>query len=291
MDEKREKMRWRLGAHMSIAGGLDQSLLRGQKVGCDVIQIFSKSSNQWRAKPLADSEIACFKKTRDETGVDPVMIHSAYLINLCTPKEEEWKKSVDAFYIEMERAEALEIPYLVLHPGAHVGSGEEAGIARAAKALNAVHQQAAGFKLKVLIELTAGQGSCIGHRFEHVAHILEQVEEADRVGVCLDTCHIFAAGYDIRTKEGYDETMALFDKWIGLNRLRAFHLNDCKKELGCRVDRHEHIGQGKMGRMPFSYFMNDDRFAGLPMILETPKGDEMEEDKMNLATLRSLIAD
>jgi deoxyribonuclease-4 len=278
-----------LGAHMSIQGGLDLALQRGQDAGCDAIQIFSKSSNQWRAKPLQAEEIARFKKKRDETGVTPAMIHSSYLINLCTPKDEDWHKSIDAFYIEMERAEALEIPYLVLHPGAHLQSGEEAGIARAAQALNKLHERAEGFQMKILIELTAGQGTCIGHRFSHVGGILEQVKEDSRVGICFDTCHVFAAGYDFRTREGYEETMALFDKEIGLSRLCAFHINDCKKELGCRVDRHDHIGQGKMGLAPFSHLMNDARFAGLPMILETPKGADCEEDKVNLATLRGLI--
>jgi len=278
-----------LGAHMSIQGGLDLALQRGQDAGCDAIQLFSKSSNQWKAKPLVEEDIARFKKARVETGVYPAMIHSAYLINLCTPKEEDWNKSLEAFYVEMTRAEALEIPYLVLHPGAHLQSGETAGIARAAQALNLLHERTAGFQMKVLIELTAGQGTCIGHRFSHVGGIFNQIKEDGRVGVCFDTCHVFAAGYDFRTKEGYEETMSLFDKEIGLNRLCAFHINDCKKELGCRVDRHEHIGQGKIGLTAFSHLMNDSRFAGLPMILETPKGEDCAEDKMNLATLRGLI--
>ena len=276
-----------LGAHMSISGGLHQALLAGRDAGCNAIQLFSKSSNQWHAKPLQPDDIACFKKTREETGVWPAMIHAAYLINLCAPQEAAWQKAVDAFYLEMERAEALEIPYLVVHPGAHVGSGEEAGIARAAKALNEVHRRALGFQLKILIELTAGQGSCIGHRFEHVAKIFDQTDQSDRMGVCLDTAHVFAAGYDLQ--ERYEETLHLFDQQIGLERIKAFHINDCKKELGCRVDRHEHIGQGKMGLAPFSHLMNDSRFIGLPMILETPKGENLEEDRMNLATLRGLM--
>jgi len=276
---------------MSISGGLYHALLAGQTVGCSAIQLFSKSSNQWGAKPLDPSDIAQFKKTREETGIWPAMIHAAYLINLCTPKPDGWQKAVDALYLEMERAEALSVPYLVLHPGAHVGSGEEAGIARAAEALNAVHQRSAGFQLKILIELTAGQGSCIGHRFEHVGKIFDQTHASDRMGVCLDTAHVFAAGYDMRTKEGYEETMTLFDQQIGLKRLLAFHLNDCKKDLGCHVDRHEHIGQGKMGLGPFSHLMNDPRFIGLPMILETPKEENLEEDRMNLAALRGLICE
>ncbi len=273
---------------MSIAGGLDKALIRGQEVGCEVIQIFSKNSNQWRAKPLTNEEIALFKKRRDETHVHPVMVHSSYLINLCSPYEEEWKKSIDAFYIEMERAEALEIPYLVLHPGAHVGSGVEAGVARAAEALNLLHRRSAGFKIKILIELTAGQGSCVGHRFEEVGAIVNRMDDPERIGICFDTCHVFAAGYDMRTASQYDETMALLDKMVGLSRVLGFHLNDCKKDVGCRVDRHEHIGQGRMGLPPFSFLLNDPRFSGLPMVLETPKGSDLTKDVMNLSVLRRL---
>lgn len=279
-----------LGAHMSVAGGLALALERGKSVDCEVIQIFSKNSNQWKAKPLTVQEIHAFKKMRDETKVFPALVHSSYLINLCTPKDEEWGKSIEAFYIEMERVEALEMPYLILHPGAHVGSGEEAGISRAAEALNLLHERAPGFKMKVLIELTAGQGSCIGSRFEEVAAIFNRLKEPERVGVCFDTCHVFAAGYDLRTREQYEETMSALDRTVGLSRILAFHLNDCKKELGCRVDRHEHIGYGKMGVAPFSYLMNDPRFDGVPMVLETPKGKELKEDVMNLATLRGLQA-
>lgn len=277
-----------LGAHMSVAGGLDQALIRGRAAGCDVIQIFSKNSNQWKAKPLSPEEISNFKKAREETKVFPALVHSSYLINLCSPKEEEWRKSIDAFYIEMERVESLEMPYLILHPGAHLGAGIEAGIAKAAEALNELHVRSAGFKMKVLIELTAGQGSCIGHRFEEVAAILDQIKEPDRIGVCFDTCHAFAAGYDMRTQSDYDETMAALDRTVGLRRVSAFHLNDCKKELGCRVDRHEHIGQGKMGEGAFRFLMNDPRFFGIPMVLETPKGKDLKEDVMNLTLLRSL---
>jgi deoxyribonuclease-4 len=277
-----------LGAHMSVAGGLDQALLRGRAAGCDVIQIFSKNSNQWNAKPLSPEDIANFKKAREETKVFPALVHSSYLINLCSPKEDEWRKSTEAFFIEMERVEALEMSYLILHPGAHLGSGIESGIAKAVEALNELHQRASGYKMKILIELTAGQGSCIGHRFEEVAAILDRMREPERIGVCFDTCHAFAAGYDMRTQSDYDETMSALDRTVGLNRVWAFHLNDCKKELGCRVDRHEHIGQGKMGEAPFRSLMNDPRFFGVPMVLETPKGKDLKEDLMNLALLRSL---
>jgi len=282
------RKRPRLGAHMSVAGGLDQALHRGKTAGCEVIQIFSKNSNQWKAKPLAEEEIANFKQARNETGVFPALVHSSYLINICTTKEEEWKKSTEALYIEMERVERLEMPYLVLHPGAHLGEGEAVGIARAAEALNLLFQRTAGFRMNILIELTAGQGSCVGSRFEEVGALLERIKEPERIGVCFDTCHVFAAGYDMRTEAQYQETMAALDRAVGLNRIRAFHLNDCKKDLGCRVDRHEHIGRGKMGTAPFSFLMNDPRFFGLPMVLETPKGKALKEDIENLAVLRGL---
>ena len=288
MQNQKNRVRPLLGAHMSISGGLDQALLRGQTVGCEVIQIFSKNSNQWNAKPLTPAEITQFKKTRDDTGVIPVLVHSAYLINLCTPNDADWTRSSDALYVEMERAEALEIPYLVLHPGAHLGAGVEVGIARAARALNQLHRKSDGFRLQILIELTAGQGTCIGHRFEEVGALLSQIENPERVGVCFDTCHVFAAGYAMQTRAQYDATFAALDATVGLSRIRAFHLNDCKKELGCRVDRHAHIGQGKMGIEPFSYLMNDPRFVHLPMVLETPKEKDLHEDRENLAVLRGL---
>ena len=276
---------------MSVAGGLEQALFRGKSAGCDVIQIFSKNSNQWRAKPLLPEDIRRFRRAREETGVFPAMVHSAYLINLCTPKDPDWEKSIDALQIELERAEALEIPYLVLHPGAHLGSGAAAGIRRAADAINRLHRRTSGFDVKILLELTAGQGSCVGHRFEEIGRILDLITEGDRVGVCFDTCHVFAAGYDMGTRPAYEETMAALDNAIGVSRVLAFHLNDCKKGLGCRVDRHAHIGQGGMGEAPFSYLMRDERFLGLPMVLETPKGKDLKEDRMNLALLRRLHAD
>ena len=274
---------------MSIVGGLDQALIRGQAVGCDTIQIFSKNSNQWKAPPLSISEIDRFKQTSKETGVFPAMIHTSYLINLCSPRDADWRKSTDALCMEMERAEALAIPYVVLHPGAHLGAGPEAGVRRAAEAINVVHARTAGFQTKILIELTAGQGTCVGHRFEEVGMLLQQIEQSEQVGVCFDTCHVFAAGYDLRTAEGYDAVMAELDHAVGLYRVWAFHLNDCKKDLGCRVDRHEHIGQGKMGEAPFAALLNDRRFFGLPMVLETPKGPDDREDVENLARLRRLV--
>jgi deoxyribonuclease-4 len=279
----------RLGAHMSVAGGLERALLRGRESGCEVIQIFSKNSNQWKAKLLSDEDVRAFESARKETGVFPAMVHASYLINLASPRPEEWQKSVDAFAVETERAEALGIPYLVVHPGAHLSSGEDAGAAQAARALNLLHHRMIGYRLKVLLEVTAGQGSCIGHRFEQIGLILDQVKEADRVGVCFDTCHVFAAGYDIRRPEGYEETMFALDRAVGLDRVLAFHLNDCKKSLGCRVDRHEHIGKGGIGLAAFECLVNDPRFFGLPMVLETPKGPDLKEDIENLDTLRRLF--
>ena len=274
---------------MSIAGGLEKALLRGRDAGCDVIQIFSKNSNQWKAKLISEEEIRTFSSVRRETGVFPAMVHASYLINLASPRPEEWRKSVEAFAVEMERAEALDIPYMVVHPGAHLSSGEEAGSTQSAKALGLLNSRTSGYRVKVLLEVTAGQGSCIGHRFEQIRRILDQVKESDRLGVCFDTCHVFAAGYDIRRPEGYEETMFALDRTVGLDRVLAFHLNDCKKSLGCRVDRHEHIGKGGIGLMAFECLMNDPRFFALPMVLETPKGPDLKEDLENLGTLRKLI--
>ena len=279
----------RLGAHMSIAGGVQQALLRGKQAGCEAIQIFSKNSNQWKAAALSAEEIHHFRATGRELGIDPAMVHASYLINLASPEAEPWRKSVDAFTVEMERAEALGFSSLVVHPGSHLGSGERIGLAKVTRALNAILARTAGFRVKVLLELTAGQGSCVGHRFEQMGRMLEGVRQSERAGLCFDTCHVFAAGYDLRSVEGYDETMAALDKAVGLERVRAFHLNDSKKGLGCRVDRHEHIGKGEIGLRAFECLVNDPRFFGLPMVLETPKGLDLKEDRVNLAALRRLI--
>jgi deoxyribonuclease-4 len=277
-----------LGAHMSIAGGLSKAVFRGEEVGCQVIQIFSKTSNQWKVSPLTSDEIASFKEAARKTGVRPMMIHNSYLINLGNPGDPEWERSVDAFFVELERAEALGVPYVVAHPGAHLGSGEEAGLNRIAAGLDELYRRGKGFRVKILLENTAGQGTCVGYRFEHMRYLLDHVREPDRLGICLDTCHLFAAGYDIRTEEGYHTTMDLLDKVIGLDRIMAFHINDSKKPLDSRVDRHEHIGKGFIGPEAFRCLMRDKRFREVPMVLETPKGKEMEEDRENLSVLRRL---
>jgi deoxyribonuclease-4 len=278
----------RLGAHVSIAGGMDQAPLRGREVGCDTIQVFTKSSRQWRAKPLSEPEIAAFRANLAATGIRPVVAHDCYLVNLAAPGGDLWRQSVAAFADELTRAEQLGIPYLVTHPGSHGGAGVIDGIARVAEALNLV---GAGRRpVRVLLELTAGQGTSLGHRFEQLGAILELVEGGERLGVCLDTCHLLAAGYDIRTLEGYRSTLRQLDGCLGLRRVKVIHLNDSKLGLGSRVDRHAHIGEGMLGLRPFACFLNDPRLRRVPMILETPKdGDALRWDRRNLAQLRRLL--
>ncbi len=279
----------KFGAHMSIAGGLEKAFDRGLSVGCDAIQIFTKSSNQWRARPLSEAQIEAFRRRQAETGM-PVVAHSAYLINIGTPKPDLWEKSLEALQVELERCEALGIPYLVLHPGSHTGSGEEAGIAQVARALSELHRRTPGFRSRIALEVTAGQGSNLGYRFEHLARIIEATEEGEeRLVVCFDTCHAFAAGYDLSTPEGYEATFEAFDRVLGLERLVVFHLNDSLHPLGSRKDRHAHIGQGKIGLEGFRRLVNDPRFRDHPMLLETPKGPEMKEDVENLRVLRGLL--
>ena len=279
-----------LGAHESIAGGLYKAFERAQAATCDAVQIFVKSNRSWAVNPLTQDEIAQFKTKAEETGIAPVVAHTSYLLNLGTPDELLWEKSRNMLITELERCEALGVPWLVLHPGAHVGSGEAAGIAQVAQGLGEVHAATSGFSAQILLETTAGQGSSLGHTFEQLARIIALTPQGERLGVCLDTCHIFAAGYELRTADGYAATMAAFDRALGLERLKALHLNDSKGELGCRKDRHEHIGKGHIGLEGFRNVMNDPRLAGLPGLLETPKGDDLQEDRENLAVLRSLVS-
>jgi deoxyribonuclease IV len=278
-----------LGAHMSIAGGVGNALLDGKKVDCDAIQIFTKSSRQWAAKPYTGEEIEQFKINQKETGIAAVVAHDSYLLNLGSPDGALRKRSVAAFIDELERCEVLGVTNLIAHPGAHVGAGEAEGIKTIAKSLDEVHKACPAYKTKVTLEITAGQGSNLGYRFEQIGAIIDATKECDRLRVCFDTEHAFAAGYDLRTKEGYERTFSEFDEAIGLDRLAAFHLNDSKKEFHSRVDRHEHIGKGFIGIEAFRFLMNDKRFWGLPMCLETPKGPDLKEDRENLTLLRSLI--
>ena len=278
-----------LGAHMSIAGGVDNAVLQGKEVGCDTVQLFTKSSRQWVSKPLGKDEIARFHRAKKETGLNTVVAHDSYLYNFAAPDDVLRKKSVAGLIDEMERCEALGVMYLIAHPGAHVGTGEEAGIQTIAKSIDEMHSACPGYETKLAIEITAGQGSNLGYRFQQVRQIIDASKNSDQLRVCFDTEHAFAAGYDLRTKEGYERTFAEFDETIGLEILVAFHLNDAKKDLGCRVDRHEHIGKGFIGLEAFRLLMNDKRFWGLPMCLETPKSDDCHEDHENLATLRNLL--
>lgn len=275
---------------MSIAGGVDKALLEGKKVDCDVIQIFTKSSRQWAAQPYSKEEIQNFLTNQKDTGIVTVIAHDSYLLNLGSPDEGLRKRSVRGFIDEMERCETLFIPYLIAHPGAHVGSGEEEGIKAIGRSLDEIHKACPGFKARIALEITAGQGSNLGYRFEQIRSMIDATEESDRLRVCFDTEHAFAAGYDIRTKEGYERTFGEFDEIIGIKLLAAFHLNDSKKEFHSRVDRHEHIGKGHIGVEAFRLLMNDQRFWGIPMCLETPKGPDLKEDIENLTLLRSLIA-
>ena len=277
-----------LGAHMSIAGGAFNAFARGESVGCETIQIFTKSSNQWKAKELTDEDLEKYHDEQKRTKISPVIAHDSYLINLGSPDPALIKKSREAFLIEMERCEMLKIPYLVTHPGSHLNNGEEWGVTRIADSLSWLHQKTDSFKIRIALETTAGQGSNLGYKFEQIASMIEQAGQPERLAVCLDTCHIFAAGYDITTEEAYKQTISEFDRIIGLDRLAVIHFNDAKKGLGSRIDRHEHIGKGEIGKKAFGFFMRDKRFSKIPKLLETPKGDDGEMDKVNLGILRKL---
>jgi len=275
---------------MSIAGGVAKAVLRGYQIGCDTIQIFTKNNHQWRAKPLTDREIETYHHQRATTGIWPVVAHDSYLINVASPHRDVFRKSLDALRIEVERAAALEIPYLVMHPGAHVGTGEAEGIKRVVHALDLICDRTTGFPVGICLETTAGQGSSLGWRFEHLAAIREGVTQWERIAICIDTCHIFAAGYDIRHRKAYEHTMRHLDDVIGLQHLKCIHLNDSQRQLGSRVDRHAHIGRGHIGLAGFRHLLNDPRLRHVPMILETPKGNNpAAADRRNLAVLRSLV--
>jgi deoxyribonuclease IV len=277
----------RLGAHMSISGGVEKAVVRGQEVGCEAMQIFTKNSNQWKAKPLTAAEVAAFRDACQTAGIGPVIAHSAYLINLAAPDETLYEKSIHAFLDELQRCELLGIPYLVVHPGAHMGTGEEQGLKRIAAAIDRIHGETPTMQSAMTLEVTAGQGTALAYKFEHFAAILEQVHNPDRLWFCLDACHLLAAGYDFRTRKGYDQMMDAWEDLVGIERIGVIHLNDSKKDLGSHVDRHEHIGQGYIGTKGFEFLLNDRRLAELPMVLETPKDDNA--DVRNLATLRRLL--
>lgn len=278
-----------LGAHESIAGGLYKAIERAIDDGCESLQIFSKNSNRWKAKDISEEEAERFRHDAERSGLAGIDIHTSYLINIGSPDDTLWEKSREALKVEVERAHVLGIPYIVLHPGSHVGSGLDNGIKRIAEGLNSVIAETPD-DVVILLENTAGQGTNIGHRFEHIAEIIGRVDDKKRVAVCFDTCHAFAAGYDIRAEESYNRVMDEFDDIIGLELLRVFHLNDSKMPFGSRRDRHEQIGDGEIGLEAFRLLMNDERFESTPGVLETPPLQSGEKSyKRNLAVLRGLI--
>ncbi len=278
-----------MGAHTSISGGVSKSIELAEKLDFTAMQIFTKNNNRWVAKPLDTDEITKFKTSLENSPINFVVTHDSYLINLCAIDKINLQKSRDAYIDELERCEQLGIKYLNFHPGAHGGQGEEDGLKIIAESLNLAHGKTKGFKVSSMLELTAGQGTALGYRFEHIAKIIELVDEPERMSTCIDTAHIFAAGYDIRSPKTYKEVIREFDEIIGLDKLKCFHMNDSKKELGSRVDRHEHIGKGFIGLEGFTNIMNDKKLSDIPKILETPKGKEQLEDIENLEVLKSLM--
>jgi len=279
-----------LGAHMPTAGGAHNAIIDGKAIGCQSVQIFTASPRQWRAPTIPPEIAAKFRQVVGESGITKTVAHDSYLINLAAePGSETLARSRAAFRAEIERAETLGVNFLVSHPGAHGGAGEDVGIARLIESLDIIHQETAGANVRVALETTAGQGTYLGGRFEQLARIISGVKEPERLAVCLDTCHVFAAGYDIRTPEAYAETMRLFDEIIGLPQLQVIHANDSQKPFGSHADRHAHIGEGEIGLEAFRLLVNDPRLAGLPIIVETPESETMHE--VNVKRLRDLIDD
>lgn len=275
---------------MSISGGVHTAVDRATSIGCTALQVFTKNNNQWSGKPFTDEDIVQYRKKIDAAGIAPVVSHDSYLINLCATNPDILKKSRAAFIDELKRCEQLGIPLLNFHPGSHLGAGDDEGIKKICESLDIAHDATERYTVQSVLEATAGQGTNVGYRFEHLRAIIDGVQNPERMAVCIDTCHIFAAGYDISTEKGYEETFKLFDEIIGLDRLAAFHVNDSKKGLGSRVDRHEHIGNGAIGLTGFRLLMNDVRFASVPKILETPKSEDLHEDVENMRVLKSLIS-
>ena len=278
-----------LGAHMSISGGVHIAIERARSIDCTAMQMFVKNNMQWFARPLTRDEVRAFVEHRQRAELLSIFAHANYLINLAATNPLFHANSIRALSKELASANQLELPFLVLHPGAHRGAGEEAALAKIIASINKVFRKIPKVKTKIALETTAGQGSCVGHRFEHLAHIIDNVREPERLCICLDTAHLFAAGYDIGTESGIRKTFREFDRKIGLDRLVAIHLNDSKTGRGSRVDRHEHIGKGKIGLVAFRFIMRDRRLNKIPKVLETPKGKDLREDVMNLQTLRALV--
>jgi deoxyribonuclease-4 len=276
-----------IGAHISTKGGLHTVFDRAAEINASALALFAKNSSQWKGKEMTDDDVALFSGKRN---VRPVLTHASYLINLATTNEEFHRKSIAAMIDELQRADRLGAHAVVLHPGAHMGEGADAGIERIARSLNTIHAAIPNCTVVTLLETAAGQGSCVGCTFEELGQIIERVDDKSRVGVCFDTCHVFAAGYEMRNRDDYERTIEALDAHVGIANVGAFHLNDSKKPLGSRIDRHEHIGDGQLGLEPFRLLLNDARFRHIPKLLETPKPVEHESDRRNLTLLRSLLA-
>lgn len=276
-----------IGAHISTKGGLHTVFERAAAIEATAVALFAKNSNQWKGKTMSDDDVATFASQRT---VQPMLTHASYLINLATTNPEFHSKSIAGMIDELDRAERLGIHAVVLHPGAHLNAGADAGLDQIARSLDQIHAAIPDHRVVTLLETAAGQGSCVGCTFEELGRIIDLVEDKRRVGICIDTCHVFAAGYEIRTREGYDRMMDEVERFVGIENVGAFHLNDSKKGLGSRVDRHQHIGEGEIGLEAFRMLLNDARFARIPKLLETPKTVETESDRKNMATLRSLLA-
>ena len=278
-----------LGAHESVAGGLHLAFSRIEQVQGEVLQIFTRNQRQWQPALLKSLEIDLFREAHDRGGKIPVASHASYLVNLATSKSELRQKSINNLILELQRCELLGVPWVVLHPGSHGGDGVEAGLDRFIANLDQVFTES-DTEVQILIETTAGQGTGLGSTFEELAYILGSSQYPQLLGACVDTCHVFSAGYELRTGAGYEATFAALDRTVGIERVRFLHLNDSKKELGSRVDRHEHIGHGLIGVEGFRNLLNDKRLSGVPMVIETPKSENLEEDQRNLQALRSLIS-
>jgi deoxyribonuclease-4 len=275
-----------IGAHLSTRGGLFTAFERAAIVGASAMALFAKNSNQWKGKELTDEDCDLFAAKRT---VKPVLTHTSYLINLATTNAEFHRKSLVAMADELDRAERLGIAAVVLHPGAHMGAGAKAGIDQIARSFDDIHRSLPNHRVVTLLETSAGQGSCVGCTFEELGRIIDLVEDQSRLGICVDTCHVFAAGYEIRTRDGYEKMIEEIEEHVGIENVGAFHLNDSKRPLGSRVDRHQHIGDGEIGRDAFAFLLNDARFRGIPKLIETPKNEDHSWDIRNLATLRSLV--
>lgn len=277
-----------IGAHISTKGGLHTIFERASAIGASAAALFAKNSNQWKGKTLTDEDCATFTSQRNVT---PLLTHASYLINLATTNEEFHRKSIAAMVDELDRAERLGIHAVVLHPGAHMGAGSDAAVDEIARSLDQVHAAIPNHRVVTLLETSAGQGSCVGCTFEELGRMIRLVDNPKRVGICFDTCHVFAAGYELRTRDAYERTIDEMIRHVGLENVGAFHLNDSKKGLGSRVDRHQHIGEGELGLEPFRFLLNDPRFARIPKVIETPKTVETVSDRRNLSVLRSLVGE